>query len=127
MVTSEFKQALAHVRLPAAILEGVEVRRVQMNGSMRESFLTLSSDRFTLYVTSSKRGSIPNAGGGLFGGMMMMRKKKNPVAPHHHHHHHHHHNAAPATNDNSEELSIDIGAIDRIQRGQATHKFELAK
>ena len=117
MVTSEFKQALAHVRLPAAILEGVEVRRVQMNGSMRESFLTLSSDRFTLYVTSSKRGSIPNAGGGLFGGMMM-RKKKNPVAPHHN---------APATNDNSEELSIDIGAIDRIQRGQATHKFELAK
>ena len=28
---------------------------------------------------------------------------------------------------NPEERSIDIGAIDRIQRGQITHKFELAK
>jgi hypothetical protein len=90
-------------------MEGVHVLRVKVNGSMRDSFLTLSDDRFTLYITSSKVST-----GGPSGGLFGFRRRQAPAS------------ASVATTD-TEERSIDVGAIDRIQRGQVTHKFELAK
>lgn len=119
--TSAFKHGLEHVRIPPALLEGVEVRHVQVNGSMREAFLTLSSDRFTLYVTTTKRGVSSNSSSSL-GGLFGLRRKPPVVTAS---------SAsvstASANPSELEERSIDIGAIDRIQRGQVTHKFELAK
>lgn len=105
------KQALAHVLVPPILLEGVSVLRVKVNGSMRESFLTLSKDRFTVYITSSKVATeTPTAkkSSWLFG------RNTKPESP-------------SVTAADVDERSIDIGAIDRIQRGQVTHKFELAK
>lgn len=98
---SSFKSALKHVPVPPSLVEGVEVFCVNANGVARKSFLTLSEDKFTLYVTTTKRGG---AGGG-FGGIFRWGWG----------------------NDEAEERAIDIGAIDRIQRGQITQKFELAK
>ena len=76
--TSAFKKALSHVRIPLILTEGVEVRRVMVNGSMHEAYLSLSSDRFTLHLTNSKRGesggssvnsSSSSLGGTFFGGL----------------------------------------------------------
>lgn len=103
------KQALAHVVVPPILLEGVSVLRVKVNGSMRESFLTLSKDRFTVYITSSKVATEAPAKRAWFS------RGPKPESP------------SVSTAADVDERSIDIGAIDRIQRGQVTHKFELAK
>ena len=133
--TSAFKNALSHVRIPLILTEGVEVRRVMVNGSMHEAYLSLSSDRFTLHLTNTKRGesggssvnsSSSSLGGSFFGGL---RRKPPPMvqsggastasfpSP----------SVSSTAQFDLEEQSIDIGAIARIQRGQVTHKFELAK
>jgi hypothetical protein len=96
---SSFKNALKSVPVPPSLVEGVEVFYVNANGVARKSFLTLSEDKFTLYVTSTKRG------GAGFGSIFRWGWGS----------------------DETEERAIDIGAIDRIQRGQITQKFELAK
>ena len=134
--TSAFKKALSHVRIPSVLTEGVEVRRVMVNGSMHEAYLSLSSDRFTLHLTTTKRGesggsSFNNSGssglgGSFFGGLL---RKQSPLVqsggasttslPSA--------SVSSASQFDLEEQSIDIGAIARIQRGQVTHKFELAK
>lgn len=126
--SSAFKKALKHVPVPRSLMEGVHVLRVNVNGTMRESFLTLSPDKFTLYITSGKVVSGVSKSSGLFGlkGLFVSRTQlqtdtttgvssASSIS----------NNALDAAN--PEERSIDIGAIDRIQRGQITHKFELAK
>lgn len=105
---SSFRNALVDVPVPPLLMEGVQVLRVQVDGTMRDSFLTLSEDKFTLYVTTSRFKRVKGSGGG--GGFFKRGRKKND-----------------ATQGAYEERSIDISAIDRIQRGQITHKFELAK
>jgi len=82
------------------------VLRVSESGIVRKAFLTLSQDKFTLYITTEKRGLISPGKGSIFS---LRRTKSNGDA------------------DDTRERIIDIGAIDRIQRGQVTHKFELAK
>lgn len=103
---STFKDALISVHVPSKLLEGVHVLLVSANGIARKSFLTLSKDKFTLYITTQKRGLQPPVKGSIFN----LRRGK-------------------STGDSEEtiERAIDIGAIDRIQRGQVTHNFELAK
>jgi hypothetical protein len=77
---------------------------VHANGKTRPSFLTLSHDKFTLYVTSEKRrGDHSGGGGGWF------------------------RRGSSSARSDVTERAIDVGAIDRIQRGQATQQFELAK
>ena len=88
--------------MPRRLLDGVNVLRVNANGRTRPSFLTLSEDKFTLYITTTKRGP---PGGGL--SLLGLRRSKSEGETH--------------------ERSIDIGAIDRVQRGQGTTKFEMAK
>jgi hypothetical protein len=100
---SSFRNALVRVPVPRRLLDGVNVLRVNANGRTRPSFLTLSQDKFTLYLTTTKRG--PQARGGL--SLLGLRRSKSEGETH--------------------ERTIDIGAIDRVQRGQGTTKFELAK
>lgn len=110
-----FRNALGDVPVPPALLEGVQVLRVLVDGSMRKSFLTLSDDKFTLYVTSSKV-KLKSKGGSTGIGSGLLRRQRG--------------GGAGSNSQDSEEFverSIDVSAIDRIQRGQVTHKFELAK
>lgn len=101
---SSFRNALVRVPVPRRLLDGVNVLRVNANGRTRPSFLTLSEDKFTLYITTTKRGP-PGGGRGL--SLLGLRRSKSEGETH--------------------ERSIDIGAIDRVQRGQGTTKFEMAK
>jgi hypothetical protein len=100
---SSFRNALVRVPVPRRLLDGVNVLRVNANGRTRSSFLTLSEDKFTLYLTTTKRG--PAGGRGL--SLLGLRRSKSEGETH--------------------ERTIDIGAIARVQRGQGTTKFELAK
>jgi len=124
---STFKNSLRYVPVHQSLMEGVHVLRVKVNGIMRESFLTLSQDKFTLYVTSGKIVSVAPKSYVSFGWLrFLVGSPSIPdpaiLAS----------SASSITNHtldvtNPEERSIDIGAIDRIQRGQTTQKFELAK
>lgn len=124
--SSTFKNALSHVVVPSVLEEGVSVLRVKVNGSMRQTFLTLSQDRFTLYITSSKVSG--GSGGGGSGKSFFSFGRSGSSS-------HSRSNSSSASStaamsemgESVQEHSIDIGAIDRIQRGQVTHKFELAK
>jgi hypothetical protein len=97
---SSFKNALKNVPVPLVLTEGVDVLRVYASGKTKKAYITLSEDKFTLYVTSDKykKASISK---GWFG------RKQN--------------------GGDLVERAIDIGSIDRIQRGHATNKFALAK
>lgn len=101
---SSFRYALVRVPVPRRLLDGVNVLRVNANGRTRPSFLTLSEDKFTLYITTTKRGP---ASGGRGLSLLGLRRSKSEGETH--------------------ERTIDIGAIDRVQRGQGTTKFEMAK
>lgn len=94
---STFKNALQKIRVPQELLEGVHVLRVFANGKTQKSFLTLSPDKFTLYLTTERKTTAIFS---IFG-----RNKPTTV----------------------QERAIDIGAIDRIQRGHGTKRFEMAK
>ena len=124
---STFKNSLRYVPVHQSLMEGVHVLRVKVNGTMRESFLTLSQDKFTLYVTSGKIVSIAPKSYVSFGWLRFLGGSPNIPDPAILTS-----SASSTTNHsqdvtNPEERSIDIGAIDRIQRGQTTQKFELAK
>jgi hypothetical protein len=122
---STFKKGLRNVRIPSILFDGVEVLRVKDNGSLHKAYLTLSSDRFTLYITTVKRGSsnIAEHGAALSAFFGLRRKAQtNTISSS---------NASIVSSSTSqnelEEGSIDVSSIDRIQRGQVTHLFELAK
>lgn len=87
--------------MPLELQQGVHVLRVFANGKTQKSFLTLSEDNFTLYLTTERKSTSRASFSFLWGrGSMSMTLQ---------------------------ERAIDIGAIDRIQRGHATKRFELAK
>ena len=67
--------------------------------------MTLSQDKFTIYVTTLQFKS------GKVGNLSSM-KKPSPLM-------------RVKSNDDIEERSIDIGSLDRVQKGQNTLKFEL--
>jgi len=48
---SKFKECLSDV-VPKAMLEGISVVKVNANGKTKSSYLTLSTDKFTIYVTN---------------------------------------------------------------------------
>ena len=88
--------------MPPALTEGVKVKRIYASGKTKDCFLTLGNDNFTLYVTTEKYKKSK----GFFSGFGSSRK---------------------SSQSKKDERAVDIGAIDRIQRGHATHKFALAK
>jgi len=98
---STFKSSLANVPVPTKLLEGVNVVKVGTSGKTKKSFLTVSADRFTVYITTSKvkRGKIGSLKRVISGN----------------------------GGDGQSERAIDIGSIDRIQHGQNTLKFEQAR
>eukprot|EP00978_Attheya_sp_CCMP212_P006524 scaffold15048_cov55-Attheya_sp.AAC.2 len=108
---SEFKNCLQHVPVPKILLEGVNVIKVNTNGKTRKGFITLSEDKFTLYLTSSKVKS--SSSSSL---MRPILKKVTSIG-----------SSSSASEEQDAERAIDIGSIDRIQRGQNTHKFEMAR
>ena len=51
---SNFKRALKRVEVPPVLIQGIPVIRVYANGKTpKQQYLTLSRDKFTLYITSS--------------------------------------------------------------------------
>lgn len=98
---STFKNALKEIIVPPILLEGVPVLRVFANGKTQTSFLTLSEDKFTLYLTTEQRKGQRKTSFLSWGG------NKNASG--------------------TKEKSIDIGEIARIQRGHATKRFEMAR
>jgi len=92
-------------------MDNVVVVKVSSSGKTRKAFLTLSKDKFTLYVTTSKYGKGVNGNGGVF--RPLLRKVT----------------SIGSNNEDESELesSIDIGRIERIQKGHSTLRFELAR
>lgn len=76
---------------------------------MREAFLTLSQDKFTIYISYSKLKN----GGFRKTLVKPLLRKVSSISNH--------------DDADGDQRAIDIGSIDRIQRGQNTLKFELAQ
>jgi hypothetical protein len=103
-----FLHSLSTVRVPSQLLKGIKVWTVAANGKTRPAFLALSSDRFTATLRrdgpsfSSDHSTTGSPGSGssfLFFG----RRSQDDTR------------------------SIDIGEMDRVQRGQSTQQFERAR
>jgi hypothetical protein len=99
---TSFRNALVRVPVPRRLLDGVNVLRVNASGKTRSSFLTLSEDKFTLYITTARRGPAQRKLS-----ILGLRRSQSEGS--------------------TQERAIDIGAVDRVERGQATHKFVMAK
>jgi len=107
---STFKVCLTSVAVPDIILVGIKVTKVDSNGKTKFAFFTLSDDKFTLYVTTSQ---IKNKKGGNGVFRPILRKV-----------------TSIGSNNDDEydyERAIDVGSIIRIQKGQNTLRFELAR
>jgi hypothetical protein len=145
-----FLSALATVPVPFTLLTGMPIYTVSAHGKTRPATLTFSVDRFTAYIRhdpsfanaggggstgnghsnssaaggSSSNGNGSGAGGGLsrapsekslLGSSLFALGFRDNANSHHH------------MNQRVEERAIDIGEMDRVQRGQSTQQFELAK
>ena len=89
------------------------------NGKSKGAYLTLSPDKFTIYVSAHKvrgnaKGSGHRGGGGGGGVLRPILKKVTSIG-------------SNTDDDGINEKMIDIGSIDRIQRGQDTMGFEMAR
>jgi hypothetical protein len=82
------------------------------SGKTKAAYLTLSNDKFTIYVTTTKFKS------GKVGNLTSIRRpllrKVTSIGSH-------------QGDDDIEERMIDIGSLDRVQEGQNTLRFELAR
>ena len=95
-----FLQALSTIPVPKALLQGVAVVQVAANGKTQPAKLSISHDKFTVSLTSQNDAKTSGAGGFLF-------SKQSSTAEEQH-------------------RAIDIGEMDRVQRGQSTQHFEKA-
>lgn len=128
---SSLKQALSQVPVCRDLVQGVECLRVFANGHVQRSYLTLSPDRFTLYLTTERKSTTgkdsrkTTSGGGLFTNLFGGSSN-----------HHHHNSSSSSSTSNSPnnntttttttqytERAMDIGAIAKLQRGHATKQF----
>jgi hypothetical protein len=108
-----FLSALASMPVPFSLLTGLQIFIVAANGKTQPATLTLSVDRFTAYLrkdnaTPTSRGSLrrTSSGPSSGGSSVFSFGFRDPKV---------------------EERAIDIGEMDRVQRGQSTQQFELAK
>jgi len=104
-----FQSCLTSIQVPAKMLVGINVIKVNGNGKRKFAFLTLSQDQFTVYITTTQ---IRN-NNGKHGILHLFLHRVASIGRH---------------NDDEYEYerAIDIGSITRIQKGQSTLKFELA-
>ncbi|KAL7577087.1 hypothetical protein ACA910_019694 [Epithemia clementina (nom. ined.)] len=112
-----FLEALASVEIPSWLLtdEGVPVVLVSSNGKTHLLQLSISKDKFTvkLRVPAVAAAAMNNNGTTAGGGSTISATA-----------------AATATTSGTAALvlrSIDVGEMDRVQRGQSTQQFETAK
>lgn len=83
----------------------------QQNGRTKPAYLTLSDDRFTIHITTSKLKKNTKVGK-----MEVPRPFLKKVT------------SIGSNDDESDcQSSIDVGSIDRLQKGQTTLRFELAR
>mmetsp|Transcript_20162 Transcript_20162/g.57833 ORF Transcript_20162/g.57833 Transcript_20162/m.57833 type:complete len:882 (+) Transcript_20162:131-2776(+) len=126
---SNLQTALGRVRVPAQLLEGLPVMKVNSNGILKPAFLTISEDKFTLYITSAK---VKNGSSSTLSLMkpsnLVSRVRSISMGSG---------TGTSSTDDGLEsvdtmaelnaELAVEIGSFDRIQRGQNTLRFEKAR
>jgi len=84
--------------------------KISSSGKPKPAFLTLSKDKFTIYVTTNKFKS------GKVGNLSSIRRPLLRKVT-----------SIGSTDEESDERSVDIGSLDRVQRGQNTYRFELAR
>ena len=138
-----FLSALNTVPVPFLLMTGMPIYTVSANGKTQPATLTFSKDRFTAYIrlqddhhhhhasgssTGGGGGSHSTSSGGGGGGLSRAASEKSLLgsslmalgfsssSSHHNN-----------NNSNHNERAIDIGEMDRVQRGQSTQQFELAK
>ena len=149
---SAFKNCLKSIPVPKALTEGIQCVRVYANGKTQTQYLTLSQDKFTLYVTTQPLHGDSNASsgkktrGGGIGVFSSLLRRSPSVGGETNSNNNNNNNEAPtgatsptgtspssariAFNNNlqkQEIRAIDIGAIYRIQRGNANRRFEMLK
>lgn len=99
--------------VPFSLLTGLQIYRVAANGKTQSATLTLSVDRFTAFLRSdnsspTNRSNLRRTASAASIGSSVFSFGFNRDAK-------------------FEERAIDIGEMDRIQRGQSTQQFESAK
>ena len=134
---STFKNCLKPIPVPSELQKGIPCVRVYANGKTSQVYLTLSADKFTLYISSQplhKNGATESATKRK--GMFSLLRRSSSGADS---------SAALAGSGTSgangtlattlrksnsgqnETRAIDIGAIHHIQRGHANRRFEMLK
>ncbi|CAB9505823.1 Inactive phospholipase C-like protein 1 [Seminavis robusta] len=104
MERSSFIHKQKSLSVPPRLLEGVEVWKITANGRKIEpATLTVSADKFTISVIVKK----PRAG-------FFLRRVASTESAHHDSHS----NGSNGSTKEKDTRVIDVGAIDRIQRGQ---------
>ena len=97
-----FLSALASTKVPRSLLSGVPIFTVAASGKTTPAMLSISIDRFTAYIRADS--SATKSSSSL---LSFVSKSRN--------------------DDTVVDRAIDIGEMDRIQRGQSTQQFEFAK
>lgn len=137
-----FLSALASVPVPFALMTGIPIYTVSANGKTQPATLTFSTDRFTAYIRHDSSSTTTSSGGhngggnasissgsaiGGGGGLCRAPSEKSLLGSSlfalgfsGNNSNNHNHNKL-------DERAIDIGEMDRVQRGQSTQQFELAK
>lgn len=82
------------------------------SGKSKPAYLTLSKDKFTIYITSYqfKAGKV---GKNMTSVRRPLLRKVTSIGSN--------------DDEKSDERAIDVGSLDRVQKGQSTLKFELAR
>jgi hypothetical protein len=114
-IASQFKSCLDSVLVPNELMEGIQVLKILQNGKTKLYYLTLSSDRFVIYITPNKlKHGKDNGSTGKGSISKPLMKRVTSIG-------------SNQDDDSEHERSVDIGAIDRIQRDQHTFRFENAR
>jgi hypothetical protein len=107
-----FLSSLASIPVPFKLLTGMQIYTVAANGTTQPVTLTLSVDRFTAFLRRDKSNSTPRGLGQRANSEKSMGSSVFSFG---------------FRDAKIDERQIDIGEMDRVQRGQSTQKFELAK
>jgi hypothetical protein len=122
-----FLSALGAVPVPFLLLTGMPIYTVSANGKTQPATLTFSVDRFTAYIRHDQHHSNSNnssssaaSGGGTRGGGLSRAGSEKSLGGGMF-------SLSFRDAGKIEQRAIDIGEMDRVQRGQSTQQFEQAK
>lgn len=114
-----FLTALASIPVPFNLLTGMPIYTVAANGTTQPATLTLSVDRFTAFLRKSGNAANTNASSTPTTNLLRRTASEKSIGSS---------VFSFAFRDSKvDERQIDIGEMHRVQRGQSTQKFELAK